>query len=145
MRSRPFQSTNPSGDRARAVVLALCGSLPCTAAVAADTATHARWQTVAYSEDEEWASAPTSMTITTSDGAGVVISVDGQMRSKKTGHSDLVRWAVTLADCRSESGKLTTSDMTGKFVVPFPYVKGGSTFEAITAQTICNWYFNANK
>ena len=125
--------------------MALCGSLLGTAALAADAATPARWQAVAYSEEEEWAGAPNSMTIVTSDGGGIVISVDGQMRSKKTGHSDLVRWAVTLADCRSESGKLTTSDMTGKFVVPFAYVKGGSTFEAITAQTMCNWYFNANK
>lgn len=123
----------------------LCGLLLGTSTLAADTATDARWQTVAYSDEEEWASAPTSMTVVTSDSGGVVISVDGRMHSKKTGHSDLVRWAVTLADCRSESGKLTTSDMTGKFVVPFAYVKGGSTFEAITAQTVCNWYFNANK
>ena len=118
--------------------MALCGSLLGTAALAADAATPARWQAVAYSEEEEWAGAPNSMTIVTSDGGGIVISVDGQMRSKKTGHSDLVRWAVTLADCRCESGKLTTSDMTGKFVVPFAYVKGGATFEAITAQTIRN-------
>ena len=129
----------------RSIVLALCGSLLGTLTLAADTATDAHWQAVAYSEEEEWASVPTSATAVTSDGGGIVISVDGRMRSKKTGHTDLVRWAVTLADCRSESGKLTTSDMTGKFVVPFAYVKGGSTFEAITAQTICNWYFNANK
>ena len=67
------------------------------------------------------------------------------MHSRKTAHSDLVLWAVTLADCGSEFGKLTTSDMSGKFVVPFAYAKGGSTFEAITARTICNWYFSANK
>ncbi len=125
--------------------MALCGSLLGTVALAANLATPARWQTIAYSEEEEWASAPASMTTATPDGGGIVISVNGRMRSKKTGHSDLVRWAVTLADCRSDSGKLTTSDMTGKFVVPFAYVKGGSTFEAITAQTMCNWYFNANK
>ena len=129
----------------RSVVLALCASLLGTPTLASDTGTDARWQTVASSEEEEWASAPTSMTAVTSDDGRIAISVDGRMRSKKTGHSDLVRWAVTLADCRSESGNLTTSDMTGKFVVPFAYVKGGSTFEAITAQTICNWYFNANK
>ena len=85
------------------------------------------------------------MNVVTSDGGGIVISVDGRMHSKKTGHIDLVRWAVTLADCRSEFGKLTTSDVSGKFVVPFAYVKGGSTFKAITAQAICNWYFNVNK
>lgn len=129
----------------RLIVLALCGSLLGTLTLAAGTATNARWQTVAYSEEEEWASVPTSVTAVTSDGGGIVISVDGRMRSTKTGHTDLVRWAVTLADCRSESGKLTTSDMTGKFVIPFAYVKGDSTFEAITAQNICNWYFNANK
>ena len=92
----------------RLIVLALCGSLLGTLTLAAGTATNARWQTVAYSEEEEWASVPTSVTAVTSDGGEIVISVDGRMRSTKTGHTDLVRWAVTLADCRSESGKLTT-------------------------------------
>ena len=65
----------------RLIVLALCGSLLGTLTLAAGTATNARWQTVACSEEEEWASVPTSVTAVTSDGGEIVISVDGRRRS----------------------------------------------------------------
>lgn len=67
----------------RLIVLALCGSLLGTLTLAAGTATNARWQTVAYSEEEEWASVPTSVTAVTSDDGAIVISVDGCMRSPR--------------------------------------------------------------
>ena len=147
MGSQPSRSAARRSACARSVVLALCSTLLGAAALAAapGAGAGAGWQTLARLDDEEWAAVPTSMTSVTGDAGGVVISVDGQMRSKTTGHSDFVRWTVTLADCRSDSGNLVTSDMTGKFVVPFAYVKGALTFEAIVAQTLCSWYFNANK
>ena len=129
----------------RSTVLALCSLLLGTVTLPSNADGDVRWQTVAYSDEDEWSSERDSMTALTSEKGATVIAINGQMRSKKTGHVDLVRWTVTLDDCRGDSGKLVTSDMSGKYVVPFDYVRGGSTFESITAQNICNLYFNANK
>ena len=100
----------------RLIVLALCGSLLGTLTLAAGTATNARWQTVAYSEEEEWASVPTSVTAVTSDGGEIVISVDGRMRSTKTGYVAPHRVEQNLTDRQrrvlhilSKGGRLAAS------------------------------------
>jgi len=129
----------------KSIVLALCGLLLGPASLSATAEGDVRWQMLAQTDEEEWWSQRDSMTVDASGSSSTLIAINGRMLSKKTRHVDLVRWAVTLSDCHADSGKLITSDMSGKYVVPFDYTKGNATFESITAQAICNAYFNANK
>ena len=129
----------------KSIVLALCGLLLGTAGPLATAEGDARWQMFAQSDEEEWSSQRDSMTVNTSGTNTTLIAINGRMFSKKTRHVDLVRWTVTLDHCHADSGKLITSDMSGKYVVPFDYAKGNATFESIAAEAICNAYFNANK
>lgn len=129
----------------KSTALALCGLLLGTAGPLAMAEGDVRWQMLAQSDDEEWSSQRDSMTVNSRGSSTTFIAINGRMFSKKTRHVDLVQWTVTLDDCHADYGKLITSDMSGKYVVPFDYAKSSVTFESITAQAICNAYFNANK
>ena len=129
----------------KSIALTLCGLLLATAGHSETAEGDIRWQMLAQTDEEEWWSQRNSMTVDASGSSSTLIAINGRMLSRRTQHVDLVRWAVTLSDCRADSGKLITSDMSGKYVVPFDYMKGNATFESITAQAICNANFNANK
>lgn len=73
---------------------------------------------------------------TTRGGLPIVVA-NGRVRWIKDKSIDLVRWYVTVQDCKKGYGKVVTLDMSGNFRWENDYVKNGGTVASAIGEMLC--------
>jgi hypothetical protein len=102
-------------------------------------ATNNDWILIASTDAMKWEGRAGSWNLSKTNSGKDVSVANGRSMDMKTRAITFERWYVPVSDCRSGSGKVSTTDMAGNFKYDNEFVLKGGSIASSIADMLCSF------